>query len=249
MCHFKSIPTASGVAPCSEVACANCDFFDVLEVIEGNADCQFINPMLKKRQKISKGESLFRIGQPFYAAYAVKSGTFMSYRLLDNGEEQVLRFYLPGEVFGMDAIASDQYEYVTKALEPGSVCELHFGQMGKGSDSYVDLQSSLIRVMGSQIGQVQQQSLLASRPSADERVAAFLLDLSSRLNRRQIEHLDFRMAMSRQQIASYLGIAIETVSRVLKRFQQQGLLEVSGKRVSLLDVDGLQAIAHIPLKV
>lgn len=230
-----------------EVACEDCDFFAVLEVIADNDDFAPIEPLLNRCQKVSKGESVFRVGQPFYAACAVKSGTFMSYRMLPNGDPQVLRFYFPGEIFGLDGIASGQHEYATKALEAGSICELHFNQMDRGGSSYIDLQDSLIRIMGGQIGQAQRQSLLAARQSADERVAAFLIDLYDRLNKRKIAHATFRLAMSRQQIASFLGIAVETVSRVLKRFQVQGLLKVRGKQVSLLDVGGLEVIAGVSL--
>ncbi len=226
------------------MACSNCDFSEIQDVILGVEDVSLVSKILKRRQQVPKGEGLFRAGQPFHAAYAVKSGTFMSYRLLEDGEEQVLAFHLPGELIGIDAIKEKQYSYSARALEPGSICELYFNDLAKLGESYVDAQDSLIRVMGGEISQAQRQSLLAARQAADERIAAFLLNLADRFNKRDFCSIHLRLAMSRQQIASYLGIAVETVSRCLKRFQSIGLLDVSGKQIEFLDRPGLENIAR-----
>lgn len=230
---------------CSEVACNNCDFSEIKEVILGVEDVSIASRILKRQQQVLKGEGLFRAGQPFHAAYAVKSGTFMSYRLLEDGEEQVLAFHLPGELIGIDAIRDSYYSYSARALEPGSVCELYFNDLARLGKGYVDAQDSLIRVMGGQISQAQRQSILAARQAADERIAAFLLNLAERYNKRDFCGTKLRLAMSRQQIANYLGVAVETVSRGLKRFQSVGLLDVSGKQIDLLDKTGLENIARI----
>jgi len=230
---------------CKEVACDNCDFSEIQDVMLGIEDVSVVSQLLKRRQQVPKGEGLFRAGQPFHAAYAVKSGTFISYRLLDDGEEQVLAFHLPGELIGMDAIMDKKYSYSAKALEPGSICELYFNDLAKLGAGYVDAQDSLIRVMGSQIGEAQRNSLLAARQSADERIAAFLLNMSDRLGKRDFCSMNLRLAMSRQHIASYLGVAVETISRGLKRFQAMGLLKVSGKQIELLDREELENIARV----
>jgi len=237
--------TPSKPRSCNEVACSNCDFSEIQDVILGVDDLSIVSKLLKRCQQMQKGEGLFRVGQPFYAAYAVKSGTFMSYRLLDDGEEQVLAFHLPGELIGLDAIKEKQYSYSARALEPGAVCELYFNDLAMLGEGYADAQDSLIRVMGGQINRAQRQSLLAARQAADERIAAFLLNLSDRLGRRDFCSTNLRLAMSRQQIASYLGVAVETVSRGLKRFQTLGLLKVSGKQIELSDRAGLENIARI----
>lgn len=237
-------PNLSKPSSCSEVACSNCDFSEIQDVILGVEDVSIVSQILKRRQQVPKGEGLFRAGQPFHAAYAVKSGTFMSYRLLEDGEEQVLAFHLPGELIGIDAIKEKQYAYSARALEAGSICELYFNDLAKLGKSYVDAQDSLIRVMGGEISQAQRQSLLAARQAADERIAAFLLNLADRFNKRDFCSINLRLAMSRQQIASYLGIAVETVSRSLKRFQSVGLLDVSGKQIEFLDRPGLESVAR-----
>ncbi len=230
---------------CSEVACNNCDFSEIKEVILGVEDVSIVSQILKRQQQVPKGEGLFRAGQPFHAAYAVKSGTFMSYRLLEDGEEQVLAFHLPGELIGIDAIREKHYSYSARALESGSICELYFNDLVKLGKGYTNAQDSLIRLMGGQISQAQRQSILAARQAADERVAAFLLNLAERYNKRDFCAVKLRLAMSRQQIASYLGVAVETVSRSLKRFQSVGLLGVSGKQIDLLDKSGLEKVARI----
>jgi len=231
---------------CKEVECNNCDFSEIQDVILGVKDLSAVSQILKRRQQVPKGEGLFRAGQPFHAAYAVKSGTFMSYRLLEGGEEQVLGFHLPGELIGLDAIGSKQYSYSVKALEASSICELYFNDLKMLGDGYSDMQDGLIRVMGGQINQAQRESILAARQAADERISAFLLNLSGRLGDRGYCTTNLRLAMSRQQIASYLGVAVETISRGLKRFQSVGLLKVSGKQIELLDRAGLEIIARVP---
>jgi len=237
--------TSTKPSSCKEVACNNCDFSEIQDVILGVDDVSVVSQLLKRRQQMPKGEGLFRAGQPFHAAYAVKSGTFMSYRLLEDGDEQVLGFHLPGELIGIDAIREGSYSYSAKALESGSICELYFNDLALLGKGYVDAQDSLIRVMGGQISRAQRQSLLAARQSADERIAAFLLNLSERFNTRDICSTNLRLAMSRQHIASYLGVAVETISRGLKRFQSMGLLKVSGKQIELLDKPGLENIARV----
>jgi len=230
---------------CKEVACDNCDFSEIQDVLLGVEDASVVSQLLKRRQQLPKGEGLFRAGQPFHAAYAVKSGALMSYRFLEDGEEQVLGFHLPGELIGLDAIKDGVHSYSVRALEASSVCELYFNDLAMLGEGYVDAQGSLLKVMGGQINRELRQSLLAARQSADERIAAFLLNLSDRLGNRDFCSVNLRLAMSRQQIASYLGVAVETISRGLKRFQSLGLLKVSGKQIELLDRGGLEDVARI----
>ncbi|HEC15207.1 MAG TPA: cyclic nucleotide-binding domain-containing protein [Sedimenticola sp.] len=227
------------------VDCNNCEFSCIRDLLTNDDRLGLFERLLKRQQQVLKGETVFRHGQPFHAGYAVTSGTFMSYRLLEGGEEQVLGFHLPGEPFGLDGVRNSKYEYTTKALEEGFVCELGFHDLGLLGDSYQEFQEQLILVMSGQLIQAQRQSLLAARPSAEERLAAFLLNLSQRLSARGFNATDFRLSMSRKAIACYLGLAEGTVSRVFKRFEAQKLLAISAKKVHLLDADGLDAYARI----
>lgn len=246
--HRKFETRAGKSASCRDkpqVACNHCDFFGFLEVLEPFKETGLFDQLLKRQQPVAKGENLFRAGQPFHTGYAVTSGSFMSYKLQENGEEQIIGFHYPGELFGLDALQTGNYEYSTRALEPGNVCELDFKGFHKLDGAHADAQQELIRVLSGQILQARHQSLLSARQSAEERLAAFLVDLSNRLISRGYPGTDLKLSMSRQEIASYLGLAVETVSRMFKRFESQGLLTASGKKVSLLDMEGLQDIARL----
>jgi len=226
----------------SEVRCDCCDLSDIQPIVAPPEGGVKTSQFLHRRQTAPKGENLFREGQSFNAVYAIKKGTFISYRQQDDGSEQVLGFHIPGELVGLDAIKSGRYEYSARALEAGSVCGLFMDDLQQLGDRFSDIQSELINVMSEQINQVQSQALLATRKSAEERLAAFLLNLSRRLAQRGFSATDLYLAMSRQEIANYLGLAVETVSRVIKRFQSQGLLTASGKKVRLLDAGGLESV-------
>ncbi len=226
------------------VTCANCDFYGILGVLNSLGNDAQVNCILKRRQPLAKGETLFRADQPFHAAYAVTGGSLMSYQLLEGGDEQVLGFHFPGELFGLDGLRAKRYGYTVRALEPSLVCELRFEDLNILGDRYPAFQEQLIELMSGQILHVQRQTLLASRQSSDERLAAFLLNIAERLAKRGFPAKEFRLPMSRQDISSYLGLAVETVSRLFRRFQEQGLLKASGKHVCLLDVGKLEAIAR-----
>lgn len=231
----------------TEVACANCGLYGVLGVVSKleQSTPDHLEKILKKRQVVSKGENLFRAGQPFHGLYAVKSGSFKSYSFLEGGQEQVVGFHFPGELLGLEAVSSNRYAYSARALEESSVCELKFEELDLMQDHFQQFQEQLILLLSNQVLLEQRQCGLSIRQSADERVAAFLIGLSSRLEERELAATEFRLAMTRQDIASYLGLAVETVSRILKLFQQRGLLSVQSKRINLIDKPGLRQIAQL----
>lgn len=232
----------------TEVACANCGLYGVLGVVSKleQSTPDHLEKILKKRQAVSKGENLFRAGQPFHGLYAVKSGSFKSYSFLEGGQEQVVGFHFPGELLGLEAVSSARYAYSSRALEESSVCELKFEEMDLMQDHFQQFQEQLILLLSNQVLLERRQCGLSIRQSADERVAAFLIGLSSRREEHKLAATEFRLTMSRQDIASYLGLAIETVSRILKLFQQRGLLAVRGKQIKLMDKHGLREIAKLP---
>jgi CRP/FNR family transcriptional regulator, anaerobic regulatory protein len=231
----------------TEVACANCGLFGVLGVVSKleQSTPDHLEKILKKSQVVAKGENLFRTGQPFHGLYAVKSGSFKSYSFLEGGQEQVAGFHFPGDLLGLEAVSSTRYSYSARALENSSVCELKFEELALMQDHFQQFQEQLVLLLSDQILREQRQSGLSIRQSADERMAAFLVGLSCRLSERGLASTEFRLSMSRQDIASYLGLAVETVSRTLKQFQKRGLLQVKSKQISLLDKTGLRGIAQI----
>jgi len=237
-----------GCQGCSgEVACVNCGLYGILGVLSKLEDStpEHMEKILKRRQVVAKGENLFRSGQPFHALYAVKSGSFKSYSYLENGQEQVVGFHFPGDLLGLEAVSSAKYSHSSRALEGSSVCELGFEELDLMREHFQQFQEQLILLLSDQVLREQRQSGLSVRQSADERVAAFLIGLSCRLAERGLDADEFRLAMSRQDIASYLGLAVETVSRILKLFSERGLLSVQSKKINLIDKPGLKEIAHI----
>ncbi|MCP4041346.1 MAG: helix-turn-helix domain-containing protein [Gammaproteobacteria bacterium] len=230
-----------------EVACENCGLYGILGVVgklEPSAPDD-LDRILRKNQSVTKGENLFRAGQPFHALYAVKKGSFKSYTFLEGGQEQVVGFQFPGELLGLEAVSSPHYAYSARALEDGSVCELRFEDLGLMKEHLHPFQEQLIRILSGQLLREQRQNVLSARQSAEERLAAFLIGLSRRLAERQLAETKFRLAMSRQDIASYLGLAVETVSRTFKLFQARGLLSVKSKRIRLIDRPGLGEVAQL----
>lgn len=186
------------------------------------------------------GESIFRTGDRFGAIFAVRSGTVKT-RLVDlEGREQVLDFHLPGELIGLNAIHPEMYPCDAIALDTVEVCRFSFPALATLATRIPQIQQELFRRLSKGIGDA---SVRNQESSADERLAAFLLELSARYAARGFATHSLRLSMSRSDIANYLGLAAETVSRVLRRFQDRGLLDVDGREVAIGNVTALRDIA------
>ena len=172
---------------------------------------------------------------------SVRTGCFKSYVIDHEGQEQVLGFHLPGEIIGLDAIHSYKHVANVIALDTSAVCGLTFDAVSSMARHMPELQSELFRVMSQRISELE---TIAGDLSADERIAMFLLSLSDRFSRRGYSDKEFILAMSRRDIASYLRLATETVSRVLARFQKAGVVKVDRKQVRIKDMEELRAIAR-----
>ncbi|QOY64116.1 helix-turn-helix domain-containing protein [Lysobacter sp. H21R4] len=186
------------------------------------------------------GEHIFREGDPFEAIAAVRAGTVKTYMIDRDGREHVLGFHLPGEVIGLDAIDGETYPCNAVALDTAMLCRFSFPKIAVLATKLPGLQRHLFRLLSRDIGRA---ALLAGDWSADQRMAAFLIGLSRRLAARGFSSHRFQLTMARTDIANYLRLAPETVSRVLRRFQKDGLLMVDRREVELLDRDQLAALA------
>ena len=191
------------------------------------------------------GEHVFREGDPFEAIAAVRAGTVKTYVIDRDGHEQVLGFHLPGEVIGLNGIDGDHYPCNAVALDTVMLCRFSFPKISVLAARLPGLQQHLFRLMSRDIGRA---SLLAGDYSADQRMAAFLIGLSQRLAARGFSPDRFQLTMARTDIANYLRLAPETVSRVLKRFQDDGLLQVDRRELELLDRKQLEALAASVLR-
>ena len=187
------------------------------------------------------GDVIFRQGDTFTAIFAVRS-SMVKTRMVDvDGHEQVLGFHLPGEVIGLNAIHPARYPCDAVALDTVYVCRFSFPALATLATRIPNVQQRLFEMLSADIGRFAQ---LAGDHSADERLAAFLLELSSRFDARGFSARAFRLTMARTDIANYLRLASETVSRVLRRFQESGLVRVDGREIELTDLPRLRDLAR-----
>ena len=191
------------------------------------------------------GDHIFREGDPFEAIAAVRAGTVKTYVIDREGREHVLGFHLPGEVIGLNAIDGEHYPCNAVALDTVMLCRFSFPKISVLAAQLPGLQRHLFRLLSRDIGRA---ALLAGDWTADQRMAAFLIALSRRLAARGFSATRFQLTMARTDIANYLRLAPETVSRVLRRFQQDGLLQVDRRELELADRDRLEALAEPVLR-
>ena len=210
-----------------------------LDLSELNA----LDAIVKRSRPLKKGEVQFRQRDTFNSVYAVRSGSLKTFNITDCGEEQITGFHLPSEFVGLSAMDTEQYPVSAIALETTSICEIPFERLDELSVTLPQLRRQLMRIMSREIRDEQQMLLLLSKKNADERIATFLINLSARFRARGYSPYQFRLAMSRNEIGNYLGLAVETVSRVFTRFQQNDLLKAEGKEIHLLNLIELCALA------
>lgn len=226
----------------SQVACSQCAL-GKLCLPRGLEERQIqeFEQIVNKLRPLQKGEHIFRAGDEFSCIVSVRSGSFKSYVINEEGEEQVLGFHLPGEIIGLDAIHATTHTANVVALDTSSVCALNFDSVAEMARHLPGLQQELFRVMSQHIAELEAN---AADLTADQRIARFLLSLSARFERRGYSRSEFNLSMARRDIASHLRLATETVSRVLARFQEQGLVKVNRKNIVIEDFDGLEAATH-----
>lgn len=228
-----------------KVACKDCNLFQLCLPVGIDArELEELDNIIKRRRPVKRGEHLFQVGDAFQAIYAVRSGSIKTYSPTEDGHEQVTGFHLPGELLGLDAINLQHHPCAAKALETTSVCEIPFDRLEELSARLPSLQHQLLRIMSKEILHDQSLLMLLAKRSAEERLAALLLSLSSRYQQRGFSPTDFYLSMSRNDIGNYLGLAVETVSRLFTRFQDEGLLNVQRKHVCITDLPRLRAAAN-----
>jgi CRP/FNR family transcriptional regulator len=225
------------------VACKNCTLATLcLPMGLTPEDVERLDTIVKRSRPLHRGDYLFRSGERFRSLHVVKTGSVKTYSPSEEGGEQVLGFHLPGEIIGLDAIDKEVHVCSARVLETSAICEVPFHRLEELSSSIPSLQHQIYRLLSKEISQDTEMLLLLGKKSAEERLAAFLLSMSRRLRKRGLCATDFFLSMSRHEIGNYLGLAVETVSRLFTRFQDEGLLRVDRKHVELLDLDTLEAI-------
>ena len=222
------------------VACKACSLKEIcLPVGIDKNDLDRLDSIIDRKRPLARGEHLFRVGDNFQSIFAVRSGSLKTYTTSESGQEQVMGFQLPGELVGLDAIAENYHPLAAKALETTSICEIPFTELEVLSTQLDGLQRQLLRVMSREIRDDEQNMVILGQKSAEQRLAAFLISISNRFRRRGFSATQFNLSMSRSDIGNYLGLALETVSRLFTRFQNEGLLHVDRKHIELLDREKL----------
>lgn len=227
------------------VSCQNCSLSDLcLPHGMDQRELEQLDEIVVRHRPMQPGQHLFRPGDESRALYAVRSGALKSYCVTEDGEEQVLGFTLPGELAGMDGLGGGHYASASVVLETSSVCELPFDRLQGLCHELPSLQQQMMAVVGREITSDQHMLMLLGKRTAEERLASFLLSLSTRYHSRGLSATEFNLPMSRQDIGNYLGLAIETVSRLFAHFQEKKLLEVSRRQIRVLNLDELRAMVE-----
>ncbi|WP_175717154.1 helix-turn-helix domain-containing protein [Burkholderia anthina] len=193
-------------------------------------------------RQIRQGDALFRTGDPFHSIYAVRAGSFKTVMMHRDGREHVTGFQIAGETLGMDGIGGGQHCCDALALEDSVVCVIPFGALEAACREMKSMQHFLYQMLSSEIVRESSQMLLLGTMSAEQRVAHFLLNLSARFEARGYSASEFNLRMTREEIGCYLGMKLETVSRMFSRFHRDALVETRGKRVRIIDA---QALAQV----
>lgn len=228
------------------VACKNCSLFQLcLPHGISDADLALLDTIIKRRRPLQRGDYLFQVGDPFRSIYVVRSGAVKTFAPTLDGEEQVTGFHLPGELVGLDAITTGTHPCSAMALETSSFCEIPFDRLEDLSEEVRSLGRHLLRILSREIHDDHELLKLLNKHTAEERLAALLVSFLTRLQQRGLSGREFHLSMSRHDISNYLGLAVETVSRVFSRFQQEGLMTVTRRYVVINDLDRLKTLAGV----
>jgi len=227
-----------------KASCATCSMHQLcLPMGLDNNDMDRLDQIIGRRRKVARGANLFRIGDPFQILYAIRLGHFKTCQVSQDGVEQITGFQMAGELLGMDAISTDLHHCTAVALEDSEVCEIPFSTLQLLLGDMPTLLRHFHRMMSQEITREQSVMLLLGNMQATQRFAAFLVNLASRYEARGYSPHTFQLRMSREEIGNYLGLTIESISRLLSRFKKDGLLRVSNREIELLDPVRLKAIA------
>ena len=206
-----------------------------------------LDAVVEQPRSLHKNDFLYRDGDKAMSIYAVRSGCVKTMTESPNGEEQIVGFHLAGELLGLDGFADGEYSCNAVALETSSVCELPLDQLETLGQKLPGLQKQMRRIMGKEVNKDHKLLLLLGKMTADERLASFLLSLSARMEERHWNMNEFNLMMPRQDIANYLGMAVETVSRLFASFQNEKIIEVDRRHITILDMARLKVMVGISL--
>ncbi len=243
-CTRPAVKVLDTHAQTIKVACSNCNLRELCMPIGLDSDdMERIDDMVASRRKVKRGALLFRNGEKFNNLYAIRTGFFKTCIASEDGRDQVTGFQMAGEIIGLDGIVNDTHTCDAVALEDAEVCVMPFDRIEELSREVKGLQRHVHKVMSREIVRENSVMLLLGSMRAEERLAAFLLNLVQRLHARGFSQSELVLRMTREEIGSYLGLKLETVSRTFSKFVDDGIVEVKKRHVRIVNADALKAIA------
>ncbi len=230
-----------------KVACNSCNLRELcLPVGMSTEQLDKLDGMVANRRNISRSGALFHAGDAFQNLYAVRAGFFKTRVATEDGRDQVTGFQMTGELLGLDGIGTDRHTCDAVALEDSQVCVIPFDELENLTREFSDLQHQFHKIMSREIVRDHGVMLLLGSMRAEERLAAFLVNLTQRLRARGFSSSQLVLRMTREEIGSYLGLKLETVSRAFSKFQEDGLLEVRQRQITVKDPEALQRLVNHP---
>ncbi len=228
-----------------KVACSNCNLRELcMPVGLSPEELARIDEVVATRRKVRRGGALFRNGETFHSLFAIRTGFFKTCITAEDGRDQVTGFQMAGEIVGLDGIVNDRHTCDAVALEDAEVCVMPFDLIGELSREINALQHHVHRIMSREIVREHGVMLLLGSMRAEERLAAFLLNLVQRLHARGFSRSELVLRMTREEIGSYLGLKLETVSRTFSKFAEDGVVEVRQRHVRILDTEALRRMVN-----
>jgi CRP/FNR family transcriptional regulator len=226
------------------IHCHDCSMSELcIPFTLNNEELDSLDNIIERKKPVQKGDKIFKSGENLKALYAIRSGTIKSYTITEQGDEQITGFHLAGDVIGFDAIHMQQHQSFAEALETSMICEIPYGTLDTLSGTMPKLRQQIMRLMSSEIMSDQEMILLLSKKNAEERLAAFISNLASRFANRGFSPNEFRLTMTRGDIGNYLGLTVETISRLLGRFQKADMIAVNGKYITIVNHSALRELA------
>lgn len=235
----------NGRSTCT-IHCQNCSISQLcLPFALNKHELLQLDNIIERKKPIQKSQIIFQSGDELKAIYAIRSGTIKTYNINENGEEQITAFHLPGDLIGFDAIMDMKHVGFAQALETSMICEIPFEILDDLAGKMPRIRHQIMRLMSNEIKNDQEMILLLSKMNAEEKLAAFLYNLSQRYFERGFSAKEFRLTMTRGDIGNYLGLTIETISRLLGRFQKNGIITVQGKYITINKMEELSKMAKV----
>lgn len=231
------------------IHCQSCSFSHLcLPVALNKTEIESLDDIIERKRPLHKHDNLVHTGDPFKSLFAVRTGSFKSFVTNADGEEQITGFHFPGDIIGFDALRDNTHQSYTQALETAMVCELPYETLDTISAQLPKLRQQIMSFMSAEIKQDHDMMMLLNKRNAEERLMYFIAHLSKRFEERGFSGSQFHLSMTRNEIGNFLGLTIETISRLLTRFQKESIIKVEGKLITILDFDKVEEkLQHVSM--